>query len=251
LARFYQRIAAFAEKSGASEHCDRLVAGLSGRGLSKEAPDLAISMRSRCASGLGQPWVVPSLHPSIAAPLQDAVTQRLTLRRLTGDDLDNLVVLFADPGVWWFEYERGLTAAETEAFVHRQVHMRSEFGFGACAVRNPTDSGLLGVVGLGVPTVAHPALPSVTVGWRFASVAWGRGYATEAATALLDQAFVPMRVEAVGCVTNANNERSIAVARRLGMKPVGEVTGLRDDGLKTVTAAILRVEGDHWSGSNR
>jgi RimJ/RimL family protein N-acetyltransferase len=68
---------------------------------------------------------------------------------------------------------------------------------------------------------------------------------------LLDQAFGPMRVEAVGCVTNADNERSVAVARRLGMQPVGEVTGLRDDGLKTVTAAIFRVERDSWSASTR
>jgi hypothetical protein len=35
------------------------------------------------------------------------------------------------------------------------------------------------------------------------------------------------------------------------MEPVGEVTGLRDDGLKTVTAAILRVDRDRWHGSTR
>jgi len=192
---------------------------------------------------------VPSLHPSVAAPLRDATTPRLTIRRLTAADFDDLAAMFADSGVWWFEYERALTVAETKANLDRQTRMWSEFGLGACAVRDPTDRGLLGIVGLGVPTVAHPSLPSVTIGWRFASAAWGHGYATEAATALLDQAFGPMRVPAVGCVTNANNERSVAVARRLGMEPVGEVTGLRDDGLKTVTAAVLRVERERWHGS--
>jgi ribosomal-protein-alanine N-acetyltransferase len=189
------------------------------------------------------------LHPSVAAPLRDTVTPRLTIGRLTADDFDDLAAMFADPAVWWFEYERGLTVAETKANLDRQTRMWSEFGFGACAVRDPAGRRLLGIVGLGVPTVAHSSLPSVTVGWRFASTAWGHGYATEAATALLDQAFGPMRVAAVGWVTNADNERSVAVARRLRMEPVGEVTGLRDDGLKTVTAAILRIDSDLWHGS--
>jgi RimJ/RimL family protein N-acetyltransferase len=186
------------------------------------------------------------MHPAVAVPLTDAVTQRLALRRLVAGDLDELATLFRDPEVWWFEYERGLTVAETDAFLHRQMRLWTECGFGGCAVRDLRHGNVIGVVGLGVPTLQHQLLPAVTVGWRFSSTAWGHGYATEAATALLHQAFGPMRLDRVGCVTNAENDRSLAVARRLGMNVVAEVTGPRDDGHGTVTAAILTVGRDYW-----
>jgi len=180
--------------------------------------------------------------------LLDALTERLSIRQLQDSDLGELAAVFREPEVWWFEYERGLDRAETEGFLDRQKQMWDEHGFGGCAVRDLQHGALIGVVGLGVPTLAHPALPSVTIGWRISATAWGHGYATEAATVLLEQAFGSMRIDAVGCVTNEDNERSVAVASRVGMESVGKVTGLRDDGLKTVTALILRTDHARWHG---
>ena len=185
------------------------------------------------------------MHPAVAAPLSDAATGRLALRRLVAGDFDELATLFRDPAVWWFEYERGLTVAETDAFLDRQMRMWTECGFGGCAVRDLRHGNLIGVVGLGVRTLEHQLLPPVTVGWRFSSTAWGHGYATEAATALLNQAFGSMRLDRVGCVTNAENDRSLAVARRICMNVVAEITGPRDDGQDTV-AAVLMVGRDDW-----
>ena len=154
--------------------------------------------------------------------------------------------MFADAEVWRFEYERGLTRTETDAFLDRQMRLWAAFGFGGCAVRDLRDDELLGVVGLGVPTLKHPSLPSVTVGWRFASTAWGHGYATEAATALLGQAFDRMRLDRVGCVTNADNDRSVAVARRLGMTAFARQSGLSDDGARTVTGLLMATDRESW-----
>jgi RimJ/RimL family protein N-acetyltransferase len=169
------------------------------------------------------------------------------VRRLGDADRDELVGLFAIPEVWHFEYDRGLSEEETDAFLDRQQGLWVDHGFGGCAVRTITDRGLLGVVGLGVPVLAHAALPPVTAGWRFGPDAWGHGYATEAATALLDQAFTTMRIACVGCVTNADNSKSIAVAERLGMHPVGEATVPRDDGTREVRATLLAVTTDEWT----
>ena len=170
------------------------------------------------------------------------------MRRLRDDDLDELVGLFVDAKVWWFEYERGLSVAETGEFLDRQKRLWDDYGFGGCAVREREGHTLLGVVGLGVPTLAHSLLPPVTIGWRFASTAWGHGYATEAASALLHQAFGPMGLTAVGCVTNADNASSVAVAHRLRMEEIAEEDVLRDDGLGTAVALILRVDRDRWIG---
>jgi hypothetical protein len=51
--------------------------------------------------------------------------------------------VFADREVWEFEYGRGMTGWETEAFLDRQMNLWAECGFGGCAVRNehtPTSS---------------------------------------------------------------------------------------------------------------
>jgi RimJ/RimL family protein N-acetyltransferase len=155
--------------------------------------------------------------------------------------------MFRDPGIWWYEYDRGLNRAETVEFLDRQLELWDDYAFGGCAVRDLTAMRLLGVVGLGVPALVHAALPLVTVGWRFASTAWGHGYATETATALLHQAFGPMRIDAVGCVTDAQNARSIAVARRLGMNVVGEQEVAMDGGAGSAVALILAVDREAWN----
>jgi RimJ/RimL family protein N-acetyltransferase len=180
--------------------------------------------------------------PTDALPLADALTPRLSIRQLQDSDLIELAEVFRDPQVWWFEYERGLDRAETEAFLDRQKRSWQENGFGGCAVRDLQHRRLLGVAGLGVRTVSHPLLPRVTVGWRFASGAWGHGFATEAAEALLRQAFGPMRLPAVGCVTNRENSRSVAVALRLRMEVVAEQQVPRDDEAKSVVALLMRVD---------
>lgn len=64
---------------------------------------------------------VDSLHPVVAAPLADAPTRRLSLRRLDRDDIDALAAISANADMWRFEYERGLTRVETEAFLSRQL----------------------------------------------------------------------------------------------------------------------------------
>jgi RimJ/RimL family protein N-acetyltransferase len=175
------------------------------------------------------------------------LTPRLSIRRLQDSDLVELAEVFRDPQVWWFEYERGLDRAETEAFLDRQKRSWEERGFGGCAVRDLQHRTFLGVVGLGVRTVSHPSLPHVTVGWRFARDAWGHGFATEAAEALLRQAFGAMRLPAVGCVTNRENTRSVAVALRLRMEVVAEQQGLRDDGAKSIVALLLRIDRGRWA----
>ena len=189
---------------------------------------------------------VGSLHPVVAAPLGDVVTRRLLVHRLNRYDLDGLAAIFANADVWRFEYGRGLKRVETEAFLTRQLKLWADYGFGGCAVREVDLAELIGVVGLAVPTVFQEHLPPVTVGWRFSPTAWGKGYATEAATAVLDQAFTTMALDRVGCVTNAENLRSLAVAERLGMSFITEAPVQREDRKGIVSAALFQIARDDW-----
>jgi RimJ/RimL family protein N-acetyltransferase len=189
---------------------------------------------------------VAALHPAIAAPLTSVVTRRLALDPLTSDDLDELAAIFAQRGTWDFEYGRGLMRGETEAFLDRQLKMWDECGFGGCGVRERPQPDLIGVVGLGVPMSLHELLAPVTVGWRFSPTKWGKGYATEAAAAVFDQAFMKMGLDRVACVTNAQNLRSIAVAERLGMSVITQASVPSDDGTRMASALLLEIARSDW-----
>ncbi len=63
----------------------------------------------------------------------------------------------------------------------------------------------------------------VEVGWHLHPDSWGHGYATEAATAVIDRAF-GAGVPEVYAVVRPGNEPSLAVCRRLGMQPLGRMT---------------------------
>jgi RimJ/RimL family protein N-acetyltransferase len=67
----------------------------------------------------------------------------------------------------------------------------------------------------------------VEIGWHLHPDAWGRGYATEAAAAVLDDAFT-RGLAKVLAVTHAANHASQAVCRRLGMTHVGRTTRYYD-----------------------
>ena len=189
---------------------------------------------------------VGALHPAVAAPLNDVVTERLSLRRLSRDDLDELAAIFTNAEVWHFEYGRGLTQSETEAFLDRQLRLWAECGFGGCGVREVTLPDLIGVVGLAVPNALAELLPAVTIGWRFSPTMWRKGYATEAATALLNQAFTTMALDRVGCVTNATNLRSVRVAERLGLSLITQANLPSDDRTRMVQASLFQIARDDW-----
>ncbi len=75
-------------------------------------------------------------------------------------------------------------------------------------------------------TVLFKPLPNgvgeVEVGWHLHPDSWGRGYATEAARAVIDRGF-RAGVPEVYAVVRPGNVASVAVCRRLGMAPLGRL----------------------------
>ncbi|TFD06468.1 GNAT family N-acetyltransferase [Cryobacterium sp. TMT1-66-1] len=67
-----------------------------------------------------------------------------------------------------------------------------------------------------------PLSPSgeIEIGWHLHPDAWGHGYASEAARAVLAHAFV-MGLDRISAVTNKDNVASQAVAQRIGMTHKG------------------------------
>lgn len=78
--------------------------------------------------------------------------------------------------------------------------------------------------GIPVGTVILQPLPDgdgeVEIGWHLHPDSWGKGFATEAARALLERAFADGLSE-LWAVTDLDNHRSAAVCRRIGLRLLG------------------------------
>lgn len=143
-------------------------------------------------------------------------TPRLRLRHWRDEDVAPFAALNADPRVMR-HYRAVLDRGESDAMAGRiRAHM-AEQGFGLWAVSVPGEADFIGFVGLSRPLFEARFTPCVEVGWRLAFEHWGRGYATEAARAVLAHGFGPLGLDEVVSMAVPANRRSLAVMRRLGM----------------------------------
>jgi RimJ/RimL family protein N-acetyltransferase len=96
----------------------------------------------------------------------------------------------------------------------------------------------------------EPVPGELEIGWRFHRAAWGRGYATEGAAALLHHAFAALGAETVFATTMAVNTPSRRVMERLGMRYLRTFTEHHDDPLPGTEHGEVeyRITRDEWSG---
>jgi [ribosomal protein S5]-alanine N-acetyltransferase len=93
-------------------------------------------------------------------------------------------------------------------------------GTGQWALEERASGAFVGRAGLHRPHVAD--WPGVEVGWTLHPDHWGKGYAAEAGARSVAYAFDELGLDEVVSVILPENERSIAVARRLGFTFVEE-----------------------------
>jgi len=162
----------------------------------------------------------PSDPPALTAPpvrIEELWTERLHLRRWRVTDLAPFARLNADPRVARY-LPSTLTRPESDAMVARMERHHERHGFGRWAVELREAPGCIGFVGLQVVEDQLPFAPCVEIGWRLASDAWGAGYATEAATLVLQSALGALGLDEVVSFTTVENLPSRAVMERIGMR---------------------------------
>ena len=102
-----------------------------------------------------------------------------------------------------------------------------EHGFGWRAILGRDDGAFLGVAALNrcdwaVPGVDQSALE---IGWWVDPGAWGRGIATEAATAIRDEAFTRLGAEGLVARFQPANAASGRIMIKIGMSLYGDIVG--------------------------
>jgi ribosomal-protein-alanine N-acetyltransferase len=139
-------------------------------------------------------------------------TPRLILRRWRESDREPFAQMNADAEVMRY-FVRPLTQAESDASVARMTADFDRNDHGQWALEIPGEAPFIGFTGLWRP----PYMPVVEVGWRLARSYWGKGYATEAARAAIDDGFERVGLKEIVSFTSPLNQPSIRVMEKLGM----------------------------------
>jgi RimJ/RimL family protein N-acetyltransferase len=143
-------------------------------------------------------------------------TERLILRPWRDADREPFAAMCADPEVMR-HFPATLTRAESDAVVERMVAHQAAHGFCFFALERAADGAFLGFTGMMTLKPENPLQPGVEIGWRLAREAWGAGYASEAALAVIQHGFDVLGLKQIVSFTATENLRSQAVMQRIGM----------------------------------
>jgi RimJ/RimL family protein N-acetyltransferase len=145
-------------------------------------------------------------------------TERLVLRTFVEADLDNLCELDGDPAVMHFLTGGAPTPREVIRDQILPSFLRSyerHSGFGVWAAIEKASGDFIGWFSFRPPDGAPPGV--VALGYRLRCSAWGRGYATEAARALIRNGFTELGVQRVYATTYQDNLASRRVMEKAGL----------------------------------
>lgn len=155
-------------------------------------------------------------------------TERLLLERWAERHRDPWRLICRDPEVMRFIGRAQLweTTKADEVFEGMLAHWR-EHGFGWRSVLDKAGREWLGFVGLNVlgSGVEGVAPEEIEIGWWLLRSAWGRGYASEAASAARDEGFERVRLARMIARLQPANRASSRVAEKIGMRITSEATG--------------------------
>lgn len=159
-------------------------------------------------------------------------TSRVQAARLTPDHLPELQRMHRDPAVM-AELGGVRTDDQTAAYLARNLQHWTDHGFGLWILREQ-----MGGDPIGRAVLRHllvEGVDEVEVGYAFYSAFWGRGLATEVATACLALGRRHLCLATIVGVTKPSNEASQRVLRKVGL--VYEREFLHEG----VPAALFRV----------
>ncbi|MGB6985473.1 MAG: GNAT family N-acetyltransferase [Candidatus Aquilonibacter sp.] len=141
-------------------------------------------------------------------------TERLLLRTWMSADTPVLAAIYGDPGTMQYILSGTKTPEQTRAAIAEMVEASEHDGCSMWPVVLKESSELIGSCGLMKTKVPG----ELELGFILAPSARGKGYAVEAARAVLAFGFEQLRARSVMAFVSPFNAPSIAVVNKVGMR---------------------------------
>ncbi len=139
-------------------------------------------------------------------------TERLNLRMFSIDDWQSLCEMFGDKECVRYTIKEPLPDWLTWRWLAAYVGHWQLRGFGPYAVVEKESGRMMGPIGLWFPG----DWPEPEIKWSLAQKFWGKGYVTEAATAIRELVIKELKWNRLISIIHPENQRSMAVAKRIG-----------------------------------
>ena len=143
-------------------------------------------------------------------------TERLSLRRLTLDDAELMLAIWNDPAFIRFVGDRGIRTLDVArlALEEGALKLYSDYGYGPFRVALIADDTPIGVCGL----FRREGLDEPDIGFSILPQHWRKGYAYEAASAVVQHAKTDIQLERLTAVVSTENAASVALIEKLGLQ---------------------------------
>ncbi|PYF76980.1 GNAT family N-acetyltransferase [Pedobacter nutrimenti] len=147
-------------------------------------------------------------------------TKRLYFREILEDDDHNMYELDADPEVHKYLGKKPISkieeAREVITFIRQQY---IENGIGRLAIIEKDTNNFVGWGGLKlIKELTNSHINYHDLGYRFMKKYWGKGYATESSLAVIDYAFMRLKLPVIYAIADENNLQSQKVLEKCGFK---------------------------------
>jgi RimJ/RimL family protein N-acetyltransferase len=172
------------------------------------------------------------------------VTERLVLRRYTHDDIPDVLGFVSQPSLAGVTSER---IQATEEGVRKYIELQNSYQpfekdvVFELAVERQEDGQVIGFVGLICRDQGQGE-----IGWALGVEHRGRGYATEAARALMDYGFKTLGLHRIHADTSSDNLASWRLMERLGMRREALLRECACEEGKWVDKYIYGMLVDEW-----
>ena len=163
-------------------------------------------------------------------------TERLILRELTLDDLDDLHAIFSDPESMQ-HYPGSFSLEKSKKWIERNIKRYATNEFGLWGVILKEENKLIGDCGITMQNINGKMEPEI--GYHINKNYTNNGYATEAAIACRDYAFNFLKLNRLYSYMKYTNAASMRVAEKNGMEFVTEVEDQKN--IKTRIYSISRA----------
>jgi RimJ/RimL family protein N-acetyltransferase len=151
------------------------------------------------------------------------ITERLMLRKLTEEDVDNIFLLDSNPEVMKYVGVPPITErGESAKLIENILDQYKNNGTGRLAVIEKETNRFIGWSGIKFLTDEVNGFKNIyELGYRFLPEFWGKGYATESAQASLDLGFNQLNADKIYAYADVDNQTSNYILTKLGFENKG------------------------------